>query len=171
MKKTTLIEVFSVLGGIALFSYFSPSFSLFNFNSVVDLSTELKIPTENQIQDEKNWQEAQNSLSSFYYHLNLGRYEKAREYLSEGYAKTENNYFIEKLERWTTQKQNDTKIVDLEKETNLSKNTTKVFSYKTTYTLINNQKKCGENLTAYIVLRNNKWTIDTIHPNEYLPCK
>jgi len=172
MKNKILIGgSMCLFGGLALIDFLSPSFSVFHFDSIITSTTELDVPTEWQIREEKSWQEAQSTLSSFYSYLNLHQFEKARNYLSEGFAKDESNYSVESLEAWTFKKLTDTKIYDLVKEFALSKVTTKVFSYAIQYDLKESRKSCREELVAYIVSRNNQWTIDTIHPGQYRECK
>lgn len=129
------------------------------------------MPSEEEIEVENNWIEAEGTLSAFYNYLNLHDFEKARKQLSDDFAKKESNYSIASLTEWALKKQTDTKIKNLVREPGLSKKTTKVFSYETQYDLADGGKNCGEKLTAYIVLRDEKWTIDTIHPNGYIKCE
>lgn len=171
LKKKFIIAS-SIFGGITIITFFAPSISLLHVNSLFSFNNEeIIVPSQDEIKNEKEWQEAQTSLNSFYTYLNLHQYNKAREYLSEDFAKSEVNYSKEKLEEWNLQKQSDTKIVNIIKESNLSKETTKKFSYETKYNLKSGKSNCGERLTAYIVLRNDSWTIDTIHPNGYIKCE
>lgn len=165
-----IIIVFTIsLFGFAFFEF---NFSIIHIDTVFSKTENKIVPlTNEQIKDEKRWADAKNTIGSFYSSLNLFHYEKARSYLTEGYAKENNNYSVEKLKEWQSRKAGKTKIINFQRAEGESKDTTKVFSYETRYDMKDIGKNCGEKLVAYVVLRKNEWSIDTIQRDSYVKCE
>ncbi len=151
------------------FKIFSPSISIFSFNSLI-ANSNISVPTKTQEEDEILWTRAAETLGNFYRNINLYRYEEARKNLTELYAKNHKNYSVEKLKEWQDKRVGKMEIVSLEKNISESKKSTKTFNYTTRYKLKSGNKICGENLTAYVVFRGNKWMIDTIQIRSYTNC-
>lgn len=176
MKHKMFKKVLSLFTGVSLtgfvfFKLLSPSFAIISFDSILSITKEKTVLlTEEQLIDEANWFAAEEAISGFYRNLNLFRYEEARDYLTEGFAKNNSNYSVEKLVEWESKKLDKTKVTNITRNQGESKLTTKVFNYQTQYTLKETGEVCGDNLVAYVVLRDGRWTIDTIQIDSYTKC-
>lgn len=170
MKKKLLgsLVVFGglSLGGFAIFE-FNPTLleATFDFSKKIFITTNIDIPTDHELEEQKNWDDAQSAITGFHRKWNLHQYEAAREYLAEE-ARSKPQYSVEEMKKWITEDLIGTQTIsDLHNEIGESGGNTKVISFKKTYVLKSPEPEPQVRiaaLKAYLIQRDEKWLIQTI---------